>query len=387
MKISVGVFFGGRSVEHEVSVITAMQAIAAMDEKKYHVVPVYIAKTCEMYTGPGFDKIEAYRDIPALLEKGEQVSLLRADGGGLLVPRRRKLFGRQDGIPLDVAFPIVHGTNAEDGTLQGMFESVGMPYVGCDILSSAVCMDKAVSKQLLRAHGLPVLPGETLDAFAYDNDHTAAVSRLEEAVAYPLIVKPVNLGSSVGIARASDRASLLAALDAAFAYAPRVIVERAVSPLREINCAVLGDCEGARASVCEEPLGQDEILSYADKYQTSGGKKSGMSTQKRRLPADLPEALSRSIQSAAVDAFQALGCAGVVRVDFLLEGGVFYVNELNTIPGSLSFYLWEASGLPFPALTGELLNLAFARKRRREGLTFTFDTNILSAGHLHFGKK
>ena len=379
MKISVSVFFGGRSVEHEVSVISAMQAVAAIDKNKYDVVPVYITKDCEYYTGERFGDIESYKDIPALLQSGVQVSLIRAGGGAALVPRRRKLFKGNDEIHLDVAFPVVHGTNTEDGTLQGLFESVGLPYTGCDILSSAVCMDKAVAKHLLRAHGLPVLPDETLDAAVYNKDPEAALEKLAQAPGYPMVIKPVNLGSSVGISRAADRESLRAALDTAFLYAPRILAERAVAPLREINCAVLGDRNDARASVCEEPAGQDEILSYADKYQSgSSGKKAGMTSLKRRLPAELPEALAGQLQDTAVKAFQALGCAGVVRIDFLLENGVFYINELNTIPGSLAFYLWEASGTSFAALTEELIRLAFARKRNRDGLTFTFASNILN---------
>lgn len=379
MKQSVAVFFGGRSVEHEVSVISAMQAIAALNTDKYAVTPVYITKESEMYTGAGFDKIENYKNIPELMKNGVQLSLLRSGGQATLAPRKKKLFGAPDDILLDVAFPVVHGTNVEDGCLQGMFESVGLPYTGCDVLSSAVCMDKAVAKHLLRAHGLPVLPDMALDASAYDVSPEDALSHIEKTVGLPCIVKPVNLGSSVGISKADNLDNLRGALDTAFRYAPRVLVERAVSPLREINCAVLGNRDEARASVCEEPAGQDEILSYQDKYQSGGGKKGGMESLKRRIPAEIPEETSKNIQQTAIKAFQTLGCSGVVRIDFLLEGDTYFINELNTIPGSLAFYLWEATGLPFPKLCDELIRLAFARKRQKDALTFTFATNILNS--------
>jgi D-alanine-D-alanine ligase len=247
-------------------------------------------------------------------------------------------------------------------------------------------MDKALAKAVLRAAGLPVLDDVTLTAAQYDADPDAALDALEREIGCPMVVKPVNLGSSVGISKASGRDELRLGLETAFRYAERVLCERAVSPLREINCAVLGDALAeVRPSVCEEPAGQDEILSFADKY-SSGGKKSGMASLKRRIPADIPAELTERIQAAAVRAFQALGCSGVARVDFLLEGGDFYVNEVNTIPGSLAFYLWEAGGVPFPKLCEELLALAFARKRRRDALTSSFDSNILAAQKF-MGKK
>ncbi len=381
MSIQVAVFFGGKSVEHEVSVISGLQACAALDRGKYTAVPVYIAKDGAFYSGDEFGKIENYRDIPRLLENARQVYLIRSGGKVLLKADVKKLFGAEKPLQIDVALPVVHGTFAEDGTLQGYLETLGLPYAGSDVLSSAVSMDKLVTKRLLRAAGLPVLPEAKITSEDFAERQGRALTDLETEITYPAVVKPVNLGSSVGISKAENRDRLIEALALAFKFASDAIVEPAVIHLREINVAVLGDREGARASVCEEPIGRDEILSFKDKYMSGGkGKASGMSSLKRRLPADIPDELAKQAGELAVRAFQALGCSGVARVDFLLDTfrNTLYINEINPIPGSLAFYLWKESGTDFPALLEELISLAFARQRRRGELTFAIDTNLLS---------
>ncbi len=378
MKIQVGVFFGGRSVEHEVSVVSAMQAIAALDSARYDAVPVYMTKDGRLFTGDAFKNIASYRNIPRLIGGGTEL-LLRRMGDRVLYygVSDEKLKGKPLGH-IDLALPVVHGTHVEDGTLQGYLESLGLPYAGCDVLASALCMDKWVSKAVLNTAGVPVLPGVLLNS----TDELDPAKLLPQwPFGYPVIVKPVNLGSSVGVAKASDDAELAEALSIAAQFSPRILVEPAVVALREINCAVLGDGSECRPSVCEEPIGSDAFLSYEDKYLSQGkqgGK--GMSSAKRRIPADLTLDEQQSIQDMAVKAFAALGCSGVARIDFLMdtESGKIYVNEINTIPGSLSFYLWEATGLSFPKLLDELISLASARARRMKALTFTFDTNILS---------
>ena len=392
MNIQTAVIFGGRSVEHEVSILTGMQVIAALGAK-YNPVPLYIAKDGVMYSGEEFGRLETFRDLPRSLDEGRQVTLMRDGGKIVLRPTAKRLFGADKAVTVDVVIPAVHGTFCEDGSLQGMLELLGIPYCGCDVLSSALCMDKPVSKALLRAAGLPVLPDTLLERGAYNDDPDAAMDALEAAMAYPVIVKPANLGSSVGIGKAADRAALRKALELAFTFSSRVLAEPAIEPLREINVAVLGNADGARASVCEEPLGQDEILSYADKYQSgsknnvSGGGAKGMSGARRVIPAELSPAMTERAQTLAVEAFRTLGCSGVVRVDFLLDGsGDLYVNELNTLPGSLAFYLWEKTGLSFSLLLEELVSLAFARHRARGALTFTYNTNLLSSANLRGGK-
>lgn len=388
MKIQAAVFFGGRSVEHEVSIISGMQAIAALNREKYDTIPIYVAKDGAFYTGDGFDQIEGYKNIPALLEKGRQVTFVRSGGRVMMQPIVKKLFGSDKPAYIDVALPVTHGTFGEDGTLQGFLEMLGIPYTGPDVLSSAVCMDKPTAKALLRAADLPVLDDLTLESFRYNRNPDTVLSALETHYPYPVIVKPVNLGSSVGISKADSREKLSAALELAFSFSPRVLIEPALIHLREINCAVLGDSQNARASVCEEPIARDDILSYTDKYQSGEGvKQSGISGQKRIIPADISPEQTAEIQKTAIQAFSVLGCSGVARVDFLWDTlhDKFYINEFNTIPGSLAFYLWEKGNLSFSALLDEMIELAFARSRTRGQLHFTYDTNILESSG--FGSK
>lgn len=387
MKTAVAVIFGGKSVEHEVSVLTGLQVLAALDTAKYDPVPLYLAKDGLFYTGKGLDSVDFYRELPASLTRAVRVLPVPGKNGVDLLHLREKRFGGVQTVGrFDVALPAVHGTNAEDGTLAGYLEMLGVPYAGCDVLSSALGMDKWKMKTVLKAAGLPVLDAVAFTAGEYAADPDKATQKVTSVCGLPCVVKPVNLGSSVGITKASDRRALYDAFDLAFAFSPRVLAEPAVSPLREINCAVLGDDEEALSSVCEEPLGSDEILSYGDKYLSggAGGKtepaKAGMSGQKRRCPADIPPEREKAVRDLAVRTFRALGCSGVARVDFLMNAktGELWVNEINTIPGSLAFYLWEASGIPFAELLDRLIALAFKHDRQKKALTFTYDTNILS---------
>ena len=401
MKIRVGVFFGGKSVEHEISVISAMQAIAALDTNKYDIVPVYISKDAKLYTGDVdiAGKIESYKDIPSLISKLTRVNLVNDGGTVKLVKYPAPHFSKGEVGVIDVALPVVHGTNVEDGNLQGYLHSMGVPYCGCDVLSSALGMDKLAQKAVMRFHGLPVLDCVCKTALEYTRDKDSAIAEIE-TLGYPVIVKPVNLGSSVGIGKAKNRESLEETLDNAFMYADKVLTEHAVEHLREINCSVLGDTDSAKASVCEEPLGSGELLSFDVKYIKGGGSKGaktapsdtskkGMANLSRKCPAEIPEELSEKIRKYAVETFKCLGCSGVSRIDFLLDCDSMnvYVNEINTIPGSLSFYLWEATGMPFASLLDEVISLAFKRDRRSKELTYSFDTNVLSGASIPTGKK
>ncbi|MCM1053962.1 MAG: D-alanine--D-alanine ligase [Bacteroides sp.] len=387
MKIRVGVFFGGKSVEHEVSVISAIQAYNAFDREKYDVIPVYISKENEFYTGEDVGKIEEYRNIPALLKKSSRVIIVNEGGRTKLVRYPMKKFGDSTAAEIDVAFPVVHGTNVEDGALQGYFQTLNIPYAGCDVVSSAVGMDKYVMKAVLRDNGIPVLDCVTVNASEYAKNPDEVIFGIEEKIGLPAIVKPINLGSSVGIRIGRDREGLNEALDHAFTFSGRVLVERAVTNLREINCSVCGDRDNAEASECEEPVGSDEILSFEDKY-TSGGakdtKSSGMASLKRKIPADISKEMREEIRELSVKAFQCLGCSGVSRIDFMIDAdeNKVYLNEINTIPGSLAFYLWEAVGVKYPQLLDKTVTLALKRERELKNLNFTFSSNILAEAKL-----
>ncbi|MCR5583839.1 MAG: D-alanine--D-alanine ligase [Lachnospiraceae bacterium] len=377
--INLAVFFGGRSVEHEVSVISALQAVACMDRERFNVIPVYITKKNEMYVGDAVGDIKEYKNIPALLKKSHKVIMLNDGRDIVLTSYPKKLFKNTE-IRVDVAFPIVHGTNVEDGVFQGYLKHLGVPFVGCDVMSSAVGMDKYVQKTVLKYNDIPVLDCLMYTLSDYRNVNKM-VEEIEKKLGYPVIVKAANLGSSVGITVANDRDTLFTAIDDSFRYARKVIVEHAITNLREINCAVLGDENDAMASEIEEPFKSKEILSYKDKYQSGGkGGSKGMAGVSRQIPADVPEEMRERIRDLAVRSFKALGCSGVSRVDFMIDtdNNALYFNEINTIPGSLAFYLWEPLGIPYKELLNKMVDLALKRAREDEKLTFSFDTNLLS---------
>ena len=401
-KIRAGVFFGGPSVEHEVSVITAMQAIQAMDPQRYEVIPVYTTKSGELYTGAHLAQLESYRNIPEALKQAQKVVLQKEGKDVVLMLAKQKRFGSSIVTVLDVALPIYHGTGGEDGVMQAHFERLGLPYTGPDVTSRAIGMDKWASKAMFQLHGVPCVEGVKVTQSQYFTDPEAAAQTIEKAVGYPAIIKPYNLGSSVGIHKCRDRASLLEGLEDAFLYSQAVLAERAVQNLREINCAVLGDSEEARASVCEEPLNATDILTYADKYQSggktgktgakSGGGSKGMQSLARVVPADLSPEMTEKVQQLAIDAFRAIGACGCSRIDFLLDNqtGELFANEINTIPGSLAFYLWEKSGLTFSQLMDEMIRLALKRQRQQSLLHRSFETNLLQhaqIGGAKAGKK
>ena len=379
MKITVAVMYGGRSVEHEVSIISGIQAIANMDKDKYEIVPVYITKDNYMYIGDKIGDIEAYKNIPELIKNSTRVLLVNEDNSYYLASYPHKLFGDKK-IRIDIAFPVVHGTNVEDGTLQGYLKTVGVPFVGCDVTASAVGMDKYVMKTILLDNDIPVLKCLHYTQEDY-KDIEKMIAQIESTLGYPVIVKPANLGSSVGISVAKNKDELVSSIDDAYMYATKILVEHAITRLREINCAVLGDELDAEASECEEPLHSKDILSYEDKYLSGGkGTKSqGMASVSRKIPAELSSEKRQEVRELAVKTFKCLGCNGVARIDFMIdeETDKLYVNEINTIPGSLAFYLWEPLGLKYTKLLDRMIELAYKRVRIESNITYTFDTNIL----------
>ena len=420
MKIRVAVIFGGKSTEHEISIISAIQAIHAMDEERFTVIPVYMTKDNDCYTGEGTDDITSYqKDLKELYARATRVDWVKDGDKVFLMRHDRKRFGDNLVSQVDIAFPIVHGTNMEDGTLTGFLATLGLPVVGCDVLSGAIGMDKYVMKAVLKEYDIPVL--DCVYLTAKDNmDPERMYAKIEEKITYPMIVKPVNLGSSVGITKATNREKLMDALELAFTFSGKVLVERAITNLKEVNCAVLGDYEEARASECESPVAHDEILSFQDKYMSGGSKGklaagtkasaaktsavpamasgakmvtagsktagtkasgAGMASLSRKLPADISDEKREEIRSMAVKAFQAIGCTGVTRIDFMMDldaDGKVYLNEVNTIPGSLSFYLWEPMGISYQELLTKMIELALKAQREKNRMVYSFDTNVLA---------
>lgn len=385
MKTNVAVFFGGRSVEHEISVLSALQAINAMDTEKYNIVPIYITKQGRWFTGPALLDIKNYKDLKSIEQKATEVYMRPVYGDfNLYEIKAGGMFSKGQRIvsELHVAIPVLHGTNGEDGIFEGLLETIGLPFAGCNTLSSANGMDKITMKMILREEGIPVVDYVWLTDKQWIAEKDAQLKRVEEKLGYPVIVKPANLGSSVGISKAADREELIKAIDNAEKFSKRIIVEHMIENLKEINCSVLGDADEYQSSVCEEPIKTGDFLSYEDKYM--GGSKSakGMQASDKRIPAQIPEETSERIRKMAGDTFRVLSCHGVSRIDVMIDeaDGNIYVNEINTIPGSLSFYLWEASGIKFKDLMDRLVQLALRRKRETDRKTFTYDHNIFAMG-------
>lgn len=402
--IKIGVFFGGKSVEHEISIISMIEATLRLDENKYEIVPIYISKKGVMYTGDDLLDLEMYRDMDVLLKRCYKVAVVN-DGKKVNVVRVPAPFiGKRVLNTIDVAFPIVHGTNVEDGTIAGFLNLLDIPFVGPDVLASSVGMDKILFKKVLKESGFPVVDYVSFYSAEYVKDEEKIIKEIDEKLKYPLIVKPGNLGSSVGIKKVKNQTELEEAINFAMEFSDRILIENCVVKMKEINCAVLGDINGTIATECEEPLLSGEILSYTDKYigdgKTKGGKagkfgprkgkkigarKGGVggvnnSTEGKKLPADIPEKTRNEIQKLAQDTFKLLGCSGISRIDFLIDEEIdkVYVNEINTIPGALSWYLFEASDKKFEDILDEAINIAIKRYAAREKLTFSYDQNILA---------
>ncbi len=382
MKTTIGVFFGGRSTEHEISVISANQAINAIDKDKFDVVPVYITKQGKWYTGDSLLEISNYRDITSMLAKCQEVYMKPIYGDYNLYKAKKPMFGSDIVTKFDVVIPVLHGSNGEDGIFEGVLETIGIPYAGCSTLASANGMDKITMKMILQASGIPVVDYLWFTDRQWFEKRDELIADIEKKLGYPVIVKPANLGSSVGIGRAHDREDLIDKINTAEQYSSRIIVEHMVDNLQEINCSVLGDCDDYQTSVLEEPIKSGEILSYTDKYMGGSKGKTGMQSAQKRIPADLPADETARIKELAGKTFAVLSCHGVSRVDMIVDrdNRNIYVNEINTIPGSLSFYLWEASGIKFDKLMERLVSLALKRKRDESTKTVSYDQNIFSMG-------
>ena len=382
MKTNIGVFFGGRSTEHEISIISASQAMHAINKDKYDITPIYITKNGKWYTGAGLLDVANYRDIPKLLNQCVEVYMRPIHGDYNLYKVKKSLFGTDVITKLDVAIPVLHGSNGEDGTFEGILESIEIPYAGCNTLSSANGMDKITMKMILKACEIPVVDYVWFSDKQWYSQKEELIETIETNLGYPVIIKPANLGSSVGISKARSREDLINSIDTAEMYSTRIIVEHMIENLQEINCSVLGDCDEYTTSVLEEPIKSGDFLSYEDKYMggTKGNK--GMQASQKRIPADLTDEVSNRIKYLAGETFRVLSCHGVSRVDMIIDKDTndIYVNEINTIPGSLSFYLWEATGISFDKLMDKLVSLALKRHREAQNKTVSYDHNIFSLG-------
>jgi D-alanine-D-alanine ligase len=368
-RLKVGVLFGGRSGEHEVSLASAASVIRGLDPDKYEAVPIGITKEGHWLIGTSAQKM-----LPEVLRTGQRVTMTADPTDAALVPLDRSGGGQR----LDVVFPVMHGTFGEDGTIQGLLDLAGLPFVGAGVLGSAIGMDKDVAKRLLQAAKIPVVPWITVYRHDWERDAKPIQQAIEKKFRYPVFVKPATLGSSVGMTKVHSREELAPAIRLAAEFATKILVERAVVA-REIEISVLGNHE-PQASIPGEIVPHREFYDYAAKYLEDG-------TQ-LLIPAELKPAEVKTIQKYAVAAFRTLELSGMARVDFFLEkkGGKLFLNEVNTIPGftSISMYpkMWEASGIPFRELIDKLIELAIEQHREKARTRYAIELPEGSAGAL-----
>ncbi|MBM3814061.1 MAG: D-alanine--D-alanine ligase [Acidimicrobiia bacterium] len=391
-KQTVAVLFGGRSVEHEVSIISAHQVMDALEVAGYTLLPVFIDKAGAWHAGRGLYNLRQY-SVPGFradaVRDSHRVSLSPDTSIRQLVLHpfgAKGFFYRPPELWADVFFPVLHGTFGEDGRLQGLFELAGVPYAGSGVEASAIGMDKIKQKDLYRAAGLPVLDCEWVSRQEWSRAAGEFTRKVEARFPYPVIVKPSSLGSSIAVARCLNGTELAQHVNVAMQFDDRVMAEPALVNFKEVNCSVTGPpCE---ASVCEMPSVDGELLTFDAKYKTgskkgiTGMSKSGMASLNRIIPAPIGPVMTARVQEYAKQAFQAIGCHGIARIDFLLASDheSLYVNEINTMPGSLSFYLWEASGLRFDQLVTRMVEGAIDRHKQKAPTQFTVDVNLLSGG-------
>ena len=379
MKIKIGVIYGGETVEHEVSVISALQAMNNLNEDKYDIVPIYISKDRIWYTGHMLRDIEFYKEFEDEKKYATKVMLYKK-GKTFLLQRTTGLF-RKDITDLDVILPVVHGNNVEDGSLAGLLDSIGIPYVGSHVLGGALGQDKVVMKQVMESVNLPIVPY----TWFYDSeylDNKEDILKEIKKIGYPVIVKPATLGSSIGIEVAKNEKDIESKIEDAMEYDTKIVVEKVIENLTEVNASVLGNYEYQKVSPLEEVIGEDEILSFADKYlgnaKSKGTASKGMASTSRIVPARIPEKLTKEIQDTAKQVFKVLNLSGVCRVDFLIDNkeNKFYVNEPNTCPGSLSFYLWKEAGMKYSELLDEMVSIAIKEYKHKNQKTMSFKSSI-----------
>jgi D-alanine-D-alanine ligase len=378
-KTIVGVIFGGRSVEHDVSIVTGHQIMNAFDTNKYEVVPIYITRDGKWYTGAPLRNIENFKDGEIASYDGVKSAILSPDvrHHGLIVNPLAGRFSKSEIVRLDVMFPAVHGTHGEDGTLQGLFELADIPYVGYATMGSALTNDKIITKQVLKQNNIPVLDSIFFSRSEWLNDAEGIIQRLKDGFGYPLFVKPATIGSSIGVTRVDDDTLLRPAIDIAANFDRRVLVEPAVTDGIEINCSVMGYGDDILTSVLEQPLSWSDFLAFEDKYLRGN---EGMKSADRIIPAPISDELTQHIKDLSIKAFKAVDGRGIVRIDYLAkpDSNEVYLNELNTMPGSLSFYLWRETDMSDAQVVDKLVSLArdaYADKRRT---LYDYKTNLVS---------
>ncbi len=377
-RTTIAVIFGGRSVEHDVSIVTGHQIMKAFPSENDDIVPVYISRDGRWFTGEALSDLDNFRDDDIQRHDGVRSCLLSPDTRhhGLIVDPLAGRFSKSEVRRIDVAFPALHGSHGEDGSIQGLFELADIPYVGYATLGSALANDKIMTKAVLRQAGIPVLDDSWCTRDTWFDRPDAVIEELLARFELPLYVKPATLGSSIGIGRADTEALLRASIDIAANFDRRILIEPAVTKGIEINCSVMGLGDQYEASPLEQPVSWDEFLSYEDKYLRGS---EGMKSAERQVPAPISAALTRRIQETSIAAFKAVDGRGIARIDYLVrpDQNELFLNEINTMPGSLAFYLWREDGVTSTDLVQKLVQLARAAHAEKRRNTYDYKTNLV----------
>ncbi len=392
-KRTIGVIYGSRTCEHEVSIISALQMMKAANPDTYTIVPIYISMKGEWFSGDPLLRIETYKNFDGYQKGIYRVWLDPTAGSGALMTTDppKGLFGKETdrvAARLDCVIPVLHGMHGEDGTLQGMLEMCNIPYASSGVAASAVGMDKVYMKDFFKGCGFPVLPSCRTLRSVWEAGQDAVIREIEGKLEYPVFVKPAALGSSIGVSKAKNREELLQCLELAFEFDRKVLIEKGLENPLELNCSVLGYNDDVTASEIEMPVTGGDLLSFMDKYlQGSKNATKGMASLKRILPAPIEPELKEKIQKLSVDIFKQMDCKGVVRIDYMFDEptGELYITEINTIPGSLAFYLWEASGLKYADLIDRMVDFAIRAHSEKNDSNYAFSSNILNEAS--FGSK
>ncbi len=384
MKKQIGVIFGSRSCEREVAIISAVQLMRHIDRERYDVIPVYIDEYGNWYTGGKLTDIETFKPFRPGQAGIEKVFPDLSSGSGALLAVRKSpgLFSKEKMeivARVDVYIVVMHGLNGEDGTLQGLLELANVPYTSTGVAGSALGMDKIMMKQFFLGADLPVLPSVWFSRSEYEQDPEKVKRTVKDELGFPVFVKPANLGSSIGVSRADDDESLTDSFSLAFEYDRRVLVEKGLNKPIELNCSVIGYDTQTEASPIEMPINNDSFLDFSDKYLASGGSK-GMASLRRVLPAPIEDELKEEIQELSRRIFRMMDCKGVVRIDYMFdkESGKIFITEINTIPGSLAFYLWENAGISYSELIDRMIGIAVKAHEDKNRANYAYTSEILN---------